>query len=214
MITWSDFVSSYEKDGEKYMIERAYYPYGEEMPNESLIAFFGAVFRVNWATKTVTVPKDDNEYIAWRRESMALSEKDYGTDYVAKVDASCDAFSVSEVMYMNSSGWGAFGIILKTEEAVKNAHHGRDTQPVVTVNGVTLTNETNYIQTPNDFNGGSRNGGRENGFWLDAPAFRTLPDAFEITVSWRGGSVSFTVDKADFTATPLDWDTYKGIMNL
>ena len=73
-----------------------------------------------------------------------------------------------------------------------------DRQPVVTVNGVKLNNHTNYIQTPNDFMGGSDQGGKRVGFWLDAPAFRLLPDTFDVTVSWNGSSVTFPLHKADF----------------
>ena len=66
------------------------------------------------------------------------------------------------------------------------------------MNGVKLNNHTNYIQTPNDFMGGSDKDGKRVGFWLDAPALRLLPDTFSITVSWNGSQVTFTLNKADF----------------
>ena len=48
------------------------YPEGKR-PEESLIAFSGVMFRYEWATGMVTVPKDKAEYEAWRKESMELS---------------------------------------------------------------------------------------------------------------------------------------------
>ena len=68
----------------------------------------------------------------------------------------------------------------------------------MTLNGVKLNNHTNYIQTPNDFMGGYDHDGKRIGFWLDAPALRLLPDAFDVTVSWNGSEVTFTLNKTDF----------------
>ena len=155
------------------------------------------IFRVEWATGKVTGPKDEAEYEAWRKESMELSSPDYGVDYMAKLSAKADTFTVSEVIYFNS--WaGYFGLVMETDQPVDKPLYGMDRQPVVTLNGVKLNNHTNYIQTPNDFMGGWDRDGKRVGFWLDAPAFRLLPDTFDVTVSWNGNSVTFTLHKADF----------------
>ncbi len=205
MLSFNDFISSTKgEDGENHQIHRAYFPYDGVMPDESLIGFGRSIFRVNWKNKTVTAPKDDAEYDAWRKESAELSSKDYGTDFLAKPEIACDSFKVKEMIYLNKSAEGQLAVILETDEPVKDALHGRDRQPVVTVNGVTLENEITYIQDPNDFCGGSKNGGKLNGFWLYCPAYRTLPETFEVTVSWRGDTVTFTMHKSDFAETRID----------
>ena len=60
----------------------------------------------------------------------------------------------------------------------------------------------------------SDKGGKRNSFWLFAPAYRTLPDTFDVTVTWRGETVSFSMQKSDFEARTVDWDAYKKILNL
>ena len=123
---------------------------------------------------------------------MELSAPDYGTDYIAKFEAKADTFTVTQTVYLNNFQ-GYFALVLETDEAVDKPLHGMDRQPVVTVNGVKLNNHTVYIQTPNDFLGGSDRDGKRVGFWLDAPAFRLLPEEFQVTVSWNGSETSFTL---------------------
>ena len=200
MITEFEFVSaSDDENGVNHSIYRAYFPYdADNLPKESLISLMGVVFRIEWATKKVAGPKDQAEYEAWRKESMELSAPDYTTDYIAKFSAKADTFTVTQAVYLNS--WeGYFALVVETDEAVEKPLYGMDRQPQVTVNGVKLNNHTNYIQTPNDFMGGSDKGGKRVGFLLDAPAFRLLPDTFDVTVAWNGSSVTFTLRKADFT---------------
>ena len=199
MITEFEFVStSDDENGVSHSIYRAYFPYDDDnLPKESLISLMGVVFRMEWATKKVVGPKDQAEYEAWRKESMELSAPDYTTDYIAKFSAKADTFTVTQAVYLNS--WmGYFALVVETDEPVEKPLYGMDRQPEVTVNGVKLNNHTNYIQTPNDFMGGSDKGGKRVGFWLDAPAFRLLPDSFDVTVSWNGSSVTFPLRKADF----------------
>ena len=215
MLSNVDFVSSSEgEDGVRHDMYYAYYPYGDPMPKESLIGFKWTVFRVNWETGMVTAPKDEAEYLAWRKESMELSAKDYGTDFLAKPEKACDSFKVNEMIYLNKSASGQLAVILETDEPVKDAQHGADKQPVVTVNSTKLVNETNYVQTPNDFYGGSKDGGKLNGFWFYCPAYRTLPDTFEVTVSWRGGTVTFTMHKSDFDTAYVDVPAYKHLLGF
>ena len=122
---------------------------------------------------------------------------DYGTDYIAKCDAKADTFRITQAVYLNN--WmGYFALVVETDEAVDKPLYGMDRQPVVILNGVKLNNHTNYIQTPNDFMGGSDKDGKRVGFWLDAPALRLLPDSFEVTVTWNGSSTAFTLRKSDF----------------
>ena len=200
MITEFEFVSaSDDENGVSHAIYRAYFPYDDDnLPKESLISLMGVVFRMEWATKKIAGPKDQAEYEAWRKESMELSTPDYGTDYIAKFSAKADTFTVTQAVYLNSF-MGYFALVVETDQAVEKPLYGMDRQPVVTVNGVKLNNHTNYIQTPNDFMGGSDKGGKRVGFWLGAPAYRLLPDTFDVTVSWNGSSVTFTLRKADFT---------------
>ena len=199
MLYEDEFVSaSDDENGVHHGIYRAYFPYDESnLPATSLLSMSRVIFQVEWATGKVTGPKDEAEYEAWRKESMELSSPDYGVDYMAKLSAKADTFTVSEVIYFNS--WaGYFGLVMETDQPVDKPLYGMDRQPVVTLNGVKLNNHTNYIQTPNDFMGGWDRDGKRVGFWLDAPAFRLLPDTFDVTVSWNGNSVTFTLHKADF----------------
>ena len=199
MLYEDEFVSaSDDENGVNHGIYRAYFPYDESnLPATSLLSMSRVIFRIDWATEQVTGPKDQAEYEAWRKESMELSAPDYGTDYIAKLSAKADTFTVSEVIYFN--GWaGYFGLVVETDQPVDKPLYGMDRQPVVTVNGVKLNNHTNYIQTPNDFMGGWDRDGKRVGFWLDAPALRLMPDTFDVTVTWNGSSVTFTLHKADF----------------
>lgn len=199
MIYEDEFVSAADdENGVNHAIYRAYFPYDEtNLPKESLLSMHRVIFRVEWATGKVTGPRDQAEYEAWRKESMELSSLDYGTDYIAKLSAKADTFTVSQVVYLNN--WaGYFGLVVETDQPVDKPLYGMDRQPVVTLNGVKLNNHTNYIQTPNDFMGGYDHDGKRIGFWLDAPALRLLPDSFEVTVSWNGSETAFTLRKSDF----------------
>ena len=199
MLYEDEFVSaSDDENGVHHGIYRAYFPYDESnLPATSLLSMSRVIFRIDWATKQVTGPRDQAEYEAWRKESMELSAPDYGTDYIAKLSAKADTFIVSQVVYLNN--WaGYFGLVVETDQPVDKPLYGMDRQPVVTLNGVKLNNHTNYIQTPNDFMGGTDHDGKRVGFWLDAPALRLLPDTFDVTVSWNGSETTFTLHKSDF----------------
>ncbi len=215
MLTEFEFVSaSDDENGVNHGIYRAYFPYDESnLPTESLLSMSRVIFRIDWATGKVTGPKDQAEYEAWRKESMELSSPDYGVDYMAKVSAKADTFTVSEVIYFNN--WaGYFGLVVETDEPVDKPLYGMDRQPVVTVNGVRLNNHTNYIQTPNDFMGGTDHDGKRVGFWLDAPALRLLPDTFDVTVAWNGSETTFTLHKSDFDRGDAQHGEYKALFGL
>ena len=215
MLYEDEFVSaSDDENGVHHGIYRAYFPYDESnLPATSLLSMSRVIFRIDWATKQVTGPRDQAEYEAWRKESMELSSPDYGTDYIAKICEKADTFTVSQVVYLNN--WaGYFGLVVETDEAVDKPLHGMDRQPAVTLNGVRLNNHTNYIQTPNDFMGGSDKGGKRVGFWLDAPAFRLLPDTFDVTVTWNGSSVTFPLHKSDFTPGDAQHGEYQRLFGF
>ena len=215
MVYEDEFVSaSDDENGVNHAIYRAYFPYDEtNLPATSLLSMSRVVFRIEWATGKVTAPVEDVEYNEWRKESMELSAPDYGVDYMAKVSAKADTFTVSEVIYFN--GWaGYFGLVMETDEPVDKPLYGMDRQPVVTVNGVKLNNHTNYIQTPNDFMGGSDKGGKRVGFWLDAPALRLMPDTFDVTVSWNGSETAFTLHKSDFQPGDAQHGEYKALFGF
>ena len=210
-----EFVSaSDDENGVNHGIYRAYFPYDESnLPAESLLSMSRVIFRVEWATGKVTGPKDQAEYEAWRKESMELSAPDYSTDYIAKLTAKADTFTVSQVVYLNN--WaGYFGLVVETDQPVDKPLYGMDRQPVVTVNGVRLNNHTNYIQTPNDFMGGSDRDGKRIGFWLDAPALRLLPDSFDVTVAYNGSEVTFTLHKADFAPGDAQHGEYQRLFGF
>ena len=215
MLYEDEFVSaSDDENGVHHGIYRAYFPYDESnLPATSLLSMSRVIFRIDWATKQVTGPRDQAEYEAWRKESMELSAPDFGTDYIAKLSAKADTFIVSQVVYLNN--WaGYFGLVVETDQPVDKPLYGMDRQPVVTVNGVKLNNHTNYIQTPNDFMGGTDHDGKRIGFWLDAPALRLLPDSFEVTVSWNGSETTFTLHKSDFQPGDAQSGEYKRLFGF
>ncbi len=215
MIYEDEFVSAADdENGVNHAIYRAYFPYDEtNLPKESLLSMHRVIFRVEWATGKVTGPKDQAEYEAWRKESMELSSPDYGTDYIAKICEKADTFTVSQVVYLNN--WaGYFALVVETDQPIDKPLYGMDRQPVVTLNGVKLNNHTNYIQTPNDFMGGYDRDGKRIGFWLDAPALRLLPDAFDVTVFYNGSSVTFTLHKSDFAPGDAQSGEYKALFGL
>lgn len=180
---------------------RSYFPYAGDIPKESLVSIHGSIFRVNWATGSVTLPKDDAEYRAWRKESADLSATDYQEDFVASPNASCDAFTFSTLAYRNRNGFpGSIGIILETPHIVSDAHHGKSRQPVVTVNGVTLENLTLNPSEPDMFWGVTESSGTRSGFLLNGPALRTLPETFTVSISWLGSDISVTLHRSDFIA--------------
>ena len=215
MLYEDEFVSaSDDENGVNHGIYRAYFPYDESnLPATSLLSMSRVIFRIDWATKQVTGPRDQAEYEAWRKESMELSAPDYGTDYIAKLSAKADTFIVSQVVYLNN--WaGYFGLVVETDQPVDKPLYGMDRQPVVTVNGVKLNNHTNYIQTPNDFMGGTDHDGKRIGFWLDAPALRLLPESFDVTVAWNGSEVTFTLHKSDFQPGDAQSGEYKRLFGF
>ena len=215
MLYEDEFVSaSDDENGVHHGIYRAYFPYDESnLPATSLLSMSRVIFRIDWATKQVTGPRDQAEYEAWRKESMELSAPDYGTDYIAKLSAKADTFIVSQVVYLNN--WaGYFGLVVETDQPVDKPLYGMDRQPVVTVNGVRLNNHTNYIQTPNDFMGGTDHDGKRIGFWLDAPALRLLPESFDVTVAWNGSEVTFTLHKSDFQPGDAQSGEYKRLFGF
>ena len=215
MLYEDEFVSaSDDENGVNHGIYRAYFPYDESnLPATSLLSMSRVIFRIDWATKQVTGPRDQAEYEAWRKESMELSAPDYGTDYIAKLSAKADTFTVSQVVYLNN--WaGYFGLVVETDQPVDKPLYGMDRQPAVTLNGVRLNNHTNYIQTPNDFMGGTDHDGKRIGFWLDAPALRLLPDSFEVTVSWNGSETTFTLHKSDFQPGDAQHGEYKRLFGF
>ena len=203
---------------------RCYLPYPDALPKESLVSIFGAVFRIEWATGKVAVPKDEGEYLAWRKENEALSAEngDYDAMFIAKPDVKTDAFTVKELVYMNHdpSVSGMFGLILETDEPVKDPFDNKDRQPVVTVNGVTFEGMTYDYDKLDKFSGGTENGGRRIGFLLYGTAYRLLPDTFDVTVSWNGSSVTFTMHKSDLLRSydeeiPISFGKlYSGVFGL
>lgn len=181
-------------------LSRIYLPYGEELPEQSLVSIWGANFRIEWATATVTMPKDETEWLAWRQECEAIAGyyDDDKANFVAKLDAKAETFTVTDLVYMNRTGLkGTIGLVLETETAVKRPFKGQDRQPVVTINGTVLEGMMSEYGTVDSYIGGTENGGKRVGFVLYGPAYRILPEVFDVTVTWNGSTVTYTMHKYD-----------------
>lgn len=203
MLTRFEFISAQHGEERIAMTQlmRSYLPYPGALPRESLVSIFGTVFRIEWATGTVTLPKDEAEYLAWRQESEALSAENGDNDamFIAKPNVKANTFSVSELVYPNhdTAIGGMFGLILETDEPVQDPFDGKERQPVITVNGITYESVVYDYDAQDKFSGGTENGGRRVGFLLYGTAYRLLPETFDVTVSWNGSSVTFAMHKSD-----------------
>ena len=209
---------------ERTQLSRCYLPYPDALPKESLISLFGATFRIEWATGKAVLPKDEAEFLAWRQESETLSAQngDYDANHIAKPNAKGETFTVAELVYMDHAGLhGNIGLILETQEPVEKPFEGKDRQPVVTVDGAAFEGMTFDYSALDKFEGGTENGGRRVGFVLYGPAYRTLPETFEVTVTWNGSTVTFTMHKSDLVRCydgdgawePFDRD-YRKVLGL
>lgn len=181
-------------------LSRIYLPYGEELPEQSLVSIWGANFRIEWATATVTMPKDETEWLAWRQECEAIAGyyDDDKANFIAKPDAKAETFTVTDLVYMNRTGLkGTIGLVMETETAVKKPFKGQDRQPVVTINGTVLDGMMSEYGTVDSYIGGTENGGKRVGFVLYGPAYRILPEVFDVTVTWNGSTVTYTMHKYD-----------------
>ena len=226
MLCPDEFISGNRGAGEyeRTQLSRCYLPYSDALPKESLISLFGATFRIEWATGKAALPKDEAEFLAWRQESETLSAQngDYDANHIAKPNAKGETFTVAELIYMDHAGLhGNIGLILETEEPVKKPFEGKDRQPIVTVNGAVFEGMTMGYSALDKFTGGTENGGRRVGFVLYGPAYRTLPETFEVTVIWNGSTVTFTMHKSDLVRCyegegarePFDRD-YRKVLGL
>ena len=199
----SEFISAKKGEGEheKTQLMRSYLPYGDALPKESLVTLFGAPFRIEWATGKVTLPKDETEWLAWRQESETLSAQngDYDACFIGKPDVKAETFTLSELVYLNHDGElsGMIGVILETDEPVDKPFDGKERQPVVTIAGAVCESETFDYEELDRFSGGTENGGRRVGFMLYGPAYRTLPETFDVSVTWNGSTTTFTMHKSD-----------------
>lgn len=202
MLCEDEYISS-KKGEDEYTfttLSRVHLPYSDKLPNQSLVTILGAPFRIEWETGKVTLPKNETEYLAWRRESEALSAKlgDYDANFIAKPNAAADTFTVTELNYMNRTGLeGTIGLILETEKPVQNPLDGMDRQPIVTVAGAVLESMSYDYGMLDKFSGGTQNGGKRVGFIFYGPAYRTLPETFDVTVTWNGSTVTFIMQKSD-----------------
>lgn len=208
MICEERFVSA-----ESSALERVYLPYPDRLPEQSLVSIFGAVFRIEWTSGKVTLPKDDEEFLAWREESEALSAKygEYDTNFVAKPNAKADTFTVTDVTFVNAydepGEYFGIGLVFETNEAIKDPHNGKERQPIVTIAGVQIENQTDYDLDL--FDGGISKDGKHIGFQFHGAAYRTLPEEFEVTVEWNGSRTTFTLHKSDFVTADYEkmyWD--------
>lgn len=193
-------------------LHRSFLPYPDALPEESLVSIEGSVFRVRWATGTVTLPKDEAEYLAWRRESEQLSlALRYDTDAIARPAAKANGFTATDLIFENQF-LEVIGLVLETPDAVGDAHLAGSC-PVVTVGGVALEPYPYSDEEPDRIEGRSENGDTRHGFLFFGPALGALPESFEVTVAWRGETLTFTLHQSDFTYARATYEEYGYVLH-
>ena len=174
-------------------------PYREEnRPVESLISFSGIVFRYEWATGKVTVPKDEAQYEAWRRESMKLSKPYHSEDWVWHIDAQSASFGVTDLIFHNKSLFGMIGVVLQSKEpfAAQQRIESAEDAPVIKINGVPLTHLGEVDPLESIMAGLSKDRCRA-GYLLVGISVADLPETFTLTVTYRGETVETTLHRSD-----------------
>ena len=173
-----------------------YLPYPEDKrPDESLISFNAIVFRYEWATGKVTVPKNEAEYEAWRKESSDLSAPYCEEDWFWHFDAKGETFSVTDLVFHNSSLNGIIGVALLSEQTETGNTETAVDAPIVTVNGVRLRHLGEIDPLESIMASVSKDGHR--GYLMVGAATADLPDAFTMTVAWHGETVEIPLKLSD-----------------
>ena len=156
------------------------------------------MFRYEWATAAVTVPKDETEYEAWRRESMELSKPYCEEDWIWQFEADGTDYSVTDLVFHNRSLFGMIGIVLHTDGEF-NATDVIDTAeeaPVVTINGVRLYH-LGEIDPNDNIVGNVSSDHHRKGYMMVGYATADLPEEFTLTVTWNGSTVEIPLKRAD-----------------
>ena len=173
-------------------------PYPEEKrPEESLIAFSGIVFRYEWKTGKVTVPKDKAEYEAWRKESMELSRPYCEEDWIWHLDAKGEMFGIEDLVFHNHSQYGMIGVVLSTEgQFERSKRETAEEAPKVSINGIPLVHY-GEVDPHAAIMGYVTKDGRRKGYEMTGAAVADLPKTFTLSVTYRGETVETTLRLSD-----------------
>lgn len=175
-----------------------YLPYPEDRrPEESLISFNAIMFRYEWATGKVTVPKDEAEYEAWRKESSDLSAPYCDEDWIWQFEAKGESFSVTDLVFHNHSMIGLIGVVLSSEEALPRSHSEMaEEAPQVFINGVPLKHE-GEIDPLSSICGYVSKDQHRIGYMMLGAATADLPEMFTLTVTWHGETAEIRLKLSD-----------------
>lgn len=169
-----------------------YLPYASDrLPEESLISLFGVMFRYEWATGTVMLPKDDAEYTAWRKESYELTKPYCESDWIWTCSKKGDGFTVTDLLYQTESMFGMVGVVLETEQPYENGD-----LPTIEIDGVPLKYEGEVDPLTSALPYVSEDK-HTVGFLLVGSAVADLSDTFTLTVRWNGSVSNVTLHKSD-----------------
>lgn len=170
-----------------------YLPYTDEhLPQESLISFEGIVFCYEWKTGKVTVPQDDAEYQAWRKESMELSAPLCEEDWIWQFDEKLGNISVTDLVFHTRSMWSEIGIAFESEQGFSD-----DAElPKVLINGVELKH-VGEIDPLTDTAPYVRSDQKKLAYCMVGYSPADLGETFILTIEWRGSKTEITLKTSD-----------------
>ena len=196
----SEFFSLGVVDGpyEEGVVYSTCLPYPEDRrPEGSLISFEGIVFRYEWATAKVTLPKDEAEYEAWRRESMELSKPYCEEDWIWHFDANGETFGVKAIVFHNHSLNGMIGVVLSSQQQFdRNMCETAEEAPKVSINGVPLVHY-GEVDPNATIMGYVSDDGHAKGYEMTGAAVADLPETFVLSVTYQGETVETTLHLSD-----------------
>ena len=173
-------------------------PYSEKnRPAESLISFGGIVFRYEWETGKVTVPKDEAEYTEWRKESMELSKPYHEEDWIWHVEAVGGTFTVTDLVFHNRSLSGEIGVVLSNQQSFeKGKKETAEDAPVITLNGLRLVH-LGEVDPHESITAGLSKDRTKKGYFLIGASVADLPETFTLSVTYQGETVEVTLKRSD-----------------
>ena len=183
-------VDAKNPEGEVYS---TYLPYTEErLPRESLISFMGIMFRYEWETGKATVPQDEAEYEAWRKESMELSAQYNKTDWIWQFDEKLGNVRVTDLVFQTHSMWSTIGIMFESEQKFSNEVE----PPRVWINGIELVHvgEIDPLSSTAPY---VRADKKKLAYCMVGYSPADLTDTFTLTVEWQGNRTEIALKLSD-----------------
>lgn len=174
-------------------------PYTESnRPEESLISFMSIVFRYKWASGEVTVPQNETEYEAWRKESRDLSAPYCENDWIWQFEGKGSDFTVTDLVFHNRSLNGLIGIAFRSEEPFDPGVliDTAENAPVVSIDGVRLKH-LGEIDPYENICGYVSPDHLRKGYMTVGCAIADLPETFTLTVTWHGSTVEIPLNRDD-----------------